>query len=221
LARIFFALALFAVLMLLGNIILGFTIGDFNGQSQQVRLAQQRLAALERAGERGRSPGELIAQRARLKTLSQQFQVLRQRKELHFLFGLAGSLVTVLVNSITVTYFIGTSRWCREVVDRYGLDNSLALQSNQLKRKSFPWALVGISVMLAIIVLGAAADPSANMENAIAWVMPHYLSAIVGTGLIAMSFWVQVGNIGINYEVIEQILSEVRRIRAERGLDSD
>ena len=40
----------------------------------------------------------------------------------HRLSGVLAALLVVLVNSMAVTYFIGTGRWCREVVETYGLD---------------------------------------------------------------------------------------------------
>ena len=40
----------------------------------------------------------------------------------HRLAGVAAGLAVVLVNSIVVTYFIGTSRWVKEVTETYRLD---------------------------------------------------------------------------------------------------
>ncbi|MEX0611406.1 MAG: hypothetical protein WD229_04735, partial [Pirellulales bacterium] len=42
----------------------------------------------------------------------------------HRLTGIAAALGVVFVESVIVTYFIGTSRWCREVVETYGLDRT-------------------------------------------------------------------------------------------------
>ncbi len=74
----------------------------------------------------------------------------------HKMFGLAAALSVVLVNSIVVTYFVGTSRWCKEVVETYQLDRRLLARSVRLKRRTFPWA---ISAMLAAVVMGALAPP--------------------------------------------------------------
>ena len=79
---------------------------------------------------------------------------------LHMLLGQAAALVAVLVNSITITYFIGTSRWCKEVCETYRLPAELAERSTRLKRSTFPWALAGILAVIVIVGLGAAADPS-------------------------------------------------------------
>ena len=60
------------------------------------------------------------------------------KARVHRLMGVAAAIVVVLVNSIVVTYFIGTSRWCKEVVDTYSLDRELVRRSARLKRRTFP-----------------------------------------------------------------------------------
>ena len=40
---------------------------------------------------------------------------------IHRLSGVAAAISVVLVNSIVVTYFVGTSRWCKEVSETYEL----------------------------------------------------------------------------------------------------
>src|SRR5439155_14116796 len=148
-----------------------------------------------------------------------QFRTPRSRMTVHMLLGAAAALVTVLVNSITVTYFIGTSRWCREVCETYGLSEELAERSMRLKRSTFPWALAGILSVMFIVGLGAAADPSgANWPRSAQFVMPHYLAAMIGIVIVLIAFFVQISRIAENYAVIDQILAEVSRIRTERGL---
>ena len=72
----------------------------------------------------------------------------------HRLSGIFSSLMVVLVNSMAVTYFIGTGRWCREVVETYELDNVLIERSKQLKRQAFPWAVSGMLAVVTIVALG-------------------------------------------------------------------
>ena len=42
---------------------------------------------------------------------------------IHRLTGMAAALGVVFVESVVVTYFIGTSRWCKEVSETYQLDS--------------------------------------------------------------------------------------------------
>ena len=137
----------------------------------------------------------------------------------HRLSGVATALVVVLVNSIVVTYFIGTSRWCKEVGETYGLDASLIHRSNALKRRTFPWAVTGMLAVVGLIALGGAADPATGRPDTQAWVTPHLVGSMCGLVLIAWAFLVQWQNIRENQEIIADVLAEVRRIRAERGLE--
>jgi hypothetical protein len=141
---------------------------------------------------------------------------------LHMLLGSVAALVSVLVSSITITYFVGTSRWCKEVCETYQLSPALAEKSTRLKRSTFPWTLAGIGAILLVVGLGAAADPSgANWRQSAALVLPHYVAAMACLVVVAVSYWVQGSRISDNYRVIEEILDEVRRVREERNLPAE
>jgi len=137
----------------------------------------------------------------------------------HRLLGVAAAIVVVLVDSITVTYFIGTSRWCKEVTEAYGLDPDLAKQSVKLKRRNFPWSLLSILVVIGVGTLGAAADPDTWRQGTENWVIVHLTGALAGFAFIALAFFIQGQRIAANHEVIEAVMAQVRRIRRERGLD--
>jgi hypothetical protein len=221
LARIFSVLAIIAVLLLAANFVIGLTGGNFNSAARQKREAQNRLIELERQRRTAHAQpsAEIEAAKRAATAADEAFQGPRQAMTLHMLLGSASALVTVLVNSITITYFIGTTRWCKEVIETYGISPQLAERSARLKRSTFPWALFGILAMFLVIGLGAAADPSgANWQRSASYVLPHYLAAIVGLVVVIAAFWVQISRIAENYAVIEQILAEVQRIRAEQNL---
>lgn len=218
LARIFFGLSLFAIVLLATNIFLGFRIGDLQNPARDLVKARGEFAEAERKlTSTDEHLEELDSKRQRA---LEEYLPVRDRVRFHVLFGIAATLVTILVNSITVTYFVGTTRWCREVVDTYSLDNSLAERSLKLKRKAYPLALISFLAVLALVVLGAVSDPSgSNFEDSARWVVVHQLAAWVGTGVVAWSLMMQVGTIGANYEIIEEILENVRAVRQARGLD--
>jgi hypothetical protein len=217
LTRIYLGLALLAVGLLAANIVVGWMIGDYNGAFRELHLAIRRSDELK---ARGAPRAEIEAATRRIEAAGRDLKPFVERKVTHFLLGLVATLVTLLVNSITVTYFIGTSRWCLEVVETYELDPSLARNSSRLKRQAFPWALIGILTVMAIASIGALSDPQGPFRTGAAvWVTPHLMAAILGTGLIGWALLVQLGKIAANYEIIEQIVADVRRIRAERGLD--
>jgi hypothetical protein len=218
LARIFFALSLFVVGLLATNVLLGFRIGDLQNAAKRVVRVRRDLRQVRQ--DLLATPEQVESLKHDLQTATAAFTPIRDQVRIHVLFGIGAALVTLLVNSITITYFIGTSRWCREVVDAYSLDSELAEQSRQLKRAAWPWALVGVLSILAIVVMGAVSDPaSANFEDSERWVLPHRMVALIGVGIIGWSLLMQVGKIGANYEVIEKILAGVGEVRRARGLE--
>ena len=137
----------------------------------------------------------------------------------HRLSGVLAALVVVLVNSMSVTYFIGTARWCREVVETYRLSDNFILRSKVIKRRSFPFALFGMLSVVGIVAFGGAADPAAGRRGSEAWVTPHLLGGLALTGVIAACFQCQRVKISEQQSLIEDVLVEVRAMREARGLD--
>jgi membrane associated rhomboid family serine protease len=147
----------------------------------------------------------------------------QQLATVHRLSGIAAALAVVLVNSFVVTYFIGTSRWCKEVVEAYSLAGEPSRRSTLLKRRTFPLAVVSMLTVVAIAALGGAADPGAALRVqplfGLPWAKVHLAGAMTGLALIGYSFYMQWINIEANRQCIANILGEVRRIRIERGLE--
>lgn len=139
----------------------------------------------------------------------------------HRLSGVLAALVVVLVNSMAVTYFIGTGRWCREVVETYGLDAGLVERGRSLKRSAFPFALAGMLAVVAIVALGGAADPASGRRGSRDWVTPHLVGGIGLVGAIAWCFQAQLPRIRRQQALIDDVMREVRRERVARGLDVD
>ena len=217
-ARIFSSLAVVAVTLLVTNLFLGLTGGDYNDSSARLKalVAQWQDA---RAASRSDSI-ELQQLTAELDAARAEFAPLRKRATLHILLGVLAALVTVLVHCIAITYFIGTARWCKEVVDAYGFDPQLTSRSAALKRRSFPYSLVGILTVLAIVTLGAAADPATMRETTLRWVTPHLWAAMLGTAVVVCCLTKQAVNIQANNSIVNEVTAAVRAERKRRGLDS-
>jgi hypothetical protein len=143
----------------------------------------------------------------------------KQWAQVHRLAGVGAGIAIVFVSSIVMTYFIGTSRWCKEVAETYQLDPQFIRRSTALKRRAFPWALLTMLAAVAIVALGGAADPGTMRPNTESWVIPHLVGALVGMAFVAAAFLVQWRYIAANHEVINEVMAEVRRIRSERGLE--
>lgn len=137
----------------------------------------------------------------------------------HRLSGVFAALMTVLVNSMSVTYFIGTGRWCREVVETYRLAGSFYDRSRSLKRKAFPWALIGMLAVVAIVALGGAADPASGRPGTQGWVNYHLVGSLALIGVIGLCFQGQLVRIREQQQLIEDVLADVREARVARGLD--
>jgi len=139
----------------------------------------------------------------------------------HRLSGVLAALLVVLVNSMAVTYFIGTGRWCREVVEAYGLDGSYIERSRRLKRSAFPFAMLGMLAVVTIVALGGAADPASGRPGTQQWVTPHLIGGIGLAAAIAWCFQAQLPQIRLQHVLIEEVMTEVRNSRRRRGLDVD
>jgi len=140
---------------------------------------------------------------------------------IHMLTGTSAALAIVFVHSVAVTYFIGTSRWCKEVTETYQLDPSMLSQSTQLKRRTFPWCIMGMTCVVAVAALGAASDPGTGGTNTADWATIHLAAAFAGLAFIAWTYYRAWLNIVANQGVIQQIVDAVATIRQERGLDTE
>jgi hypothetical protein len=217
-SRIFASLAIVASILLALALFLGLSIGDYNETCVKYLAAikQQPTAS---GGRQVLKPGPHRSND--VDTLRARLDVQQRRARAHWLTAVLAALVTVLVNCISITYFIGTNRWCKEVADSYNLDRDFVRRSNWIKRKAFPWSFAGVLVILGIIALGAASDPATQRERTLQWVQPHFWAACLGTGVILVSFLNQWANIQAHSELVTAVLDEVRRIRLARGLDVD
>ncbi len=137
----------------------------------------------------------------------------------HRLIGTAAALGVVFVESVIVTYFIGTSRWCKEVTEAYGLEIASVRDSNRLKRRAFAVALVGMLTVVGIIALGAAADPATGRANTQAWTHFHLAGALGGFAVIAWTYFAAWQYVWLNNAIIQQIVAKVGEIRRQRGLE--
>jgi hypothetical protein len=137
----------------------------------------------------------------------------------HRLTGAAAALGVVLVECLAVTYFIGTGRWCREVVETYRFDSAPLAASNRLKRSTFPWAVLGMLAAVGVIALGAAADPATLRPNTQPWAYWHLVGACLGIVFIAWTYLVGWNNIIAHHAILEELVAEVGRVRRERGLE--
>jgi hypothetical protein len=150
---------------------------------------------------------------------SMSLQVSEAKKDIflvHFFLGLGSALLILLVHCIIFTYFLGTGRWVKEVGLAYQLpDEHLPKLTRELKRWTFPPALFAMLIAIATVAAGAGAQ----LQE---W--PWYLHATLAFLTLLINFWafrVEWRNLRTNADVIQGVLAEVDRIRAERGLSNN
>jgi hypothetical protein len=135
---------------------------------------------------------------------------------LHFGLGLFGVLLTLAVHCLIFIYFLGTGRWVKEVAIAYRLpDEPLPKLTRDLKRRTFPPALFAMLVPIAAAAAGTAAQRGE-------WPWSVHATLAVATLLVnGWAFAVEIRNVRINAGVIDDVMREVERLRAEQGLPSN
>ena len=212
-ARIYFALACFATLLLISNFGVGLWVGDLNRDAAAVRQASDALAAARFQQD----SAAIEAAEAELIAAADRHEPTKKRHGLHFLLGVLTAVICILVNAISVTYFIGTTKWCKEVVDAYSLDSVYVDRSLSLKRSTFGWSLVGVLTIILIVAFGGASDPATEIDSSADWVSIHFMLAILGTIFLIFSYLQQVGKIGAHYDVIQDIVAATEKRKQELG----
>ncbi len=135
---------------------------------------------------------------------------------LHFLFGVFTGIGTLLVHCLIFTYFLGTGRWVREVTITYSLpDEPLYRRTRDLKRLAFPIALT--AMLLTIATSAAGAGVQLQGWN---WII-HFLLGIATLVVNLVVFRMEYLYVAENGAIIEKVLVEVDRVRAERGLPTN
>jgi len=203
-SRIFPSLAGTAIVLMMITLGVGLSLGELQPQLD-------RLHDLNASGDESAEIQEEIT----------ALEGTKRWANIHRLLGIGTGMMVMLVNCIAVTYFVGTTRWCREVIEAYQLDTTLWGKSASMKRRTFFWAVVGMLTVLVISSLGAMSDPMAAFPNAEQFITPHFLAALLGMGVIGWSFYAQWEHIAANHDIITQVLTDVQRIRKERGIDDD
>jgi len=145
----------------------------------------------------------------------------RSLKGVHLLTGASAAIGVVFVHSIAVTYFVGTSRWIKEVSETYRLDPGPLVRCTLLKRRTFPWCVAGMLTIVVVGALGAASDPGTGRPDTESMASVHLVSVFLGLTFVCWSYFRVWLNMGENQEIIEEVLGMVRSIRHERGLDQE
>ena len=140
----------------------------------------------------------------------------------HFLTALGGLVSAVLVHAIVLTYFMGTGRWMEETRQVYRLPENWQAESNRLKYRTLPWMAAALVMLILSGAFGAIADPAspvgADGWGGVSAATVHFLVASTAFSVNLVIYLVEYHAIGRNSELVQEVLDEVHRIRAEKGL---
>jgi MFS family permease len=134
---------------------------------------------------------------------------------LHQYLGLFAVVFNLGVHCLIFIYFLGTGRWVKEVAAAYGLpDEPWPKRTRQLKRRTFPPSLLAM-----LLPIGVAAAGMAQLQHRAEWAPAlHTGLAILAVGVNVWALRVAYRDVRTNGELIDAVMREVDRIRAERGL---
>jgi hypothetical protein len=136
---------------------------------------------------------------------------------LHFLLGLTAALTTLFVHCLVLTYFLGTGRWVKEVCLAYGLpDTDLPRRTRDIKRRNTPRVIFAM-----LLTIAATAAGMGKQLQVPGWPgVIHFLLVCATVTVNLYVFVVEYGNMRLNAWILDTVMAEVERIRAERGLPS-
>ncbi|MGB6045146.1 MAG: hypothetical protein WBF93_18465 [Pirellulales bacterium] len=218
-SRIFATLAFCVIVLMAVTVVLGLNLQK-NDLVDRVRAADRKIDQLAKSMSDGGSAQELETLRTDRSAALNMLRDEQSSGSVHLLTGVAAVLAIVLVCSIAVTYFIGTSRWCREVVETYSLNDAFIRESQTLKRRSFPWAMIAMLTAVTVSALGARSDPGTGFANSAAWVTPHLVAAFLGLAVVSFCFvmlWLRLVD---NQLLIHRLMQQVHDVRVARGLET-
>jgi hypothetical protein len=134
----------------------------------------------------------------------------------HYQVGLYASFGNLLVHCLVMTYFLGTGRMVKEICLAYELpDAQWPRVTRDLKRRNTPWALLAMGLTIAC----AAAGQGNQMK---VWPGQVHLALAVAVLVFNAGVFVrEYHNIRTNGGVLDAVMAEVDRVRAERGLPSN
>ena len=134
---------------------------------------------------------------------------------LHLIIGLFAVILNLGLHCLVFIYLLGTGRWVKEVALAYTLpDVPLPKLTRELKRRTFPPALLAM-----LVPIGTAAAGMAQLHRYGAWAGGLHLSlALAALAVNVWAFRIEYRNVASNAAVIDRVMQEVERLRAERGL---
>lgn len=129
----------------------------------------------------------------------------------HFVAGIVAGVTTLLTHSIVMTYFIGTGRWIKEAIEKWGLDPEFDRRTRKLKARSFPFAFFSMVFVILTTILGGAADT--GLVPGWAHLTVAYLTILFNL----ISYFFEYNAVVDNVKLLDQVVGAARRAVATSG----
>lgn len=136
----------------------------------------------------------------------------------HMLIALGASILALLVHAVSLTYFMGTGRWIEETSDAYALGEERRRTNIRLKYQSIPGMVLSMILIIVTGAFGAMADPAATRTMPGAGAI-HFTLAAVTLAVNVLASVLEFDAIRRNGLLVDAVITDVRRIRKEQGLD--
>ncbi len=140
----------------------------------------------------------------------------------HMLIGLGALTFATLVHAILLTWFMGTGRWIEETTHAYSLDQEWHRRNQKTKYGLLPGMTLVLLLLVATAALGAVADPAtpASLDGTLGMTGASIHFAVAVCTLLAnlLVNFLEFVAVHRNSTIVERVLTEVHRIRRERGL---
>jgi len=137
---------------------------------------------------------------------------------IHFCLGMFTVIFNLGLHCLVFIYFLGTGRWVKEVAIAYKLpDEPNPKLTRELKRRTFPVAL--LAMVIPICTAAAGMHQQMDGRPAESWrIFLHLGLAVVSILVNVWALWVEYRDVSINVEVLDRVMVDAERIRAEQGL---
>ncbi|MGY8768966.1 MAG: hypothetical protein ACKVH8_11150 [Pirellulales bacterium] len=209
--NIFRTLAIVSLALLGINILLGLRIGDYNGQINQLHKTAQQVKSET-------DPAKQEEAKSTLQSQQTEWLQIRGRAGIHMILGTLAAICTVLASCVCLTYFVGTSRWCKEVTEAYHFDPAPAERSAIMKRLAFQLAVATMTTMMLLVAIGSLVASTSDYFRDWSPVMvtPHMVFGFAALAFVAFAFIKQMQLVTENYQIIRQISEQVQKVRQDQ-----
>lgn len=150
---------------------------------------------------------------------SQQLPAIKHAVSMHLLIALGTSLLVLMSHAIVLTYFMGTGRWLEDTAAAYKLDERFRQRNIRLKYRAIPGMVLCMLLVIVTGAVGASTDPMPTATSSGTSAI-HFTLAMATVFMNLLVSGLEYTAIVSNGQLVAEVVSEVKRIRREKGLDS-